>query len=486
MRRVYSPHVCLFMGVCLVPGSIRIVTELLHGTLEKKLKEDVHPLSERLRWAKEAAQGVCWLHGNDPPLIHRDLKLSNLLMDASGKVKVCDFGLSEFREDQQISTNTKPIGTPLYMAPEVMQRGEITEKVDVYSFGILLWEILCRKPAFSHHKQYDAFSKAICQGERPPIPEGTLPELAQLMTQCWAHEAKLRPSFEEVVAKLEGLCDQQKVKERNELINTHVSDPDGANLWRHNFLHEDQTEFHKFIAVLFNHFALPVPRLDEGESLNNLGASASSDMSGVSGYVSGYVSGGATKLTDELRVYHALHIMLAYDNRQDRDIVTLEQWGRFLGWFGPLNDGALFHRVLELCSCDWFHGQMESKIAENLLRILPLGYFLVRFSNNRPNCFCISKVAERENKSKYVHHIVVQHIPGAGFKLGNTRMYASMQELIQKNAAEWSLQSAAPHSRFRWLFSKETDRAEVAGYDDAVIAQWSSRNQDSDNMMDTV
>ena len=196
MSKIFNPHVALFMGVCMIPQGIRIVSELLCCTVESMLNETTKytALSERLRWAKEMAIGVAWLHGNSPPLIHRDLKTSNLLADENGKVKVCDFGLSEFKSSADGATSGRPIGTPLYMAPEVMTGGSITEAVDVYSMGLLIWEMITRKPVFSNHSNYPVFRKAVCElRERPPIPPGLLPELEQLMKDCWEHEYSKRP-----------------------------------------------------------------------------------------------------------------------------------------------------------------------------------------------------------------------------------------------------------------------------------------------------
>ena len=115
MSKNYSPYINLFMGACTVPGKVMIgwlllplpawltlclVTELMETDLEKLLADKSKYLSlyQRMRMAKDAAQGVAWLHGATPALIHRDLKTSNLLVDKNGVVKVCDFGLAQLCE----------------------------------------------------------------------------------------------------------------------------------------------------------------------------------------------------------------------------------------------------------------------------------------------------------------------------------------------------------------------------------------------------
>jgi len=127
-------------------------------------------LYERLLLAKDSALGMNWLHNNNPAIIHRDLKTANLLYYKIGDfytVKVCDFGLSDIKP-KRVTTLRDPDkdgakGTPLYMAPEIMQGKEFDEKADVYSYGMCLWEIYTCKDLFPEHNDYDEFVKSICK-----------------------------------------------------------------------------------------------------------------------------------------------------------------------------------------------------------------------------------------------------------------------------------------------------------------------------------
>ena len=157
-------------------------------------------------------------------------------------VRVCDFGFAAVKEkNKKIENPDGAPGSPIWMGPEVLQGLPTDEKSDVYAFGIVLWELLTRKPPLAHHHDINTFKKAIVEkGERPPIPEGTLPSLKELMENCWHANPAKRPSFAEILKALD-----------NVIVEAVLPDPLAVKLWKSNFLGEDLVEWGKFVPAFY-------------------------------------------------------------------------------------------------------------------------------------------------------------------------------------------------------------------------------------------
>eukprot|EP00300_Choanocystis_sp_HF-7_P013506 c18324_g1_i1.p1 GENE.c18324_g1_i1~~c18324_g1_i1.p1 ORF type:complete len:149 (+),score=27.44 c18324_g1_i1:731-1177(+) len=140
MQRLRHPNIVLFMGGLSQPDSLGIIMEHMPcGNLFEVLHETKIELDmkQKLKFACDAARGMTYLHMSNPPIIHRDLKSLNLMLDANFNVKITDFGLSKTK-----STHNRPMtaqcGTYQWMAPELIQGHYYDEKVDVFSFGIVV------------------------------------------------------------------------------------------------------------------------------------------------------------------------------------------------------------------------------------------------------------------------------------------------------------------------------------------------------------
>ena len=209
LARLRHPNICLFMGVSLEPQSRAIITELVsRGSLWDVLRTPglfpLHSVSDRKnafwpwRVVKKVLDGTCrglaFLHSNKPPIIHRDLKSANLLLDESFNVKMCDFGLARLRDFS--NTMTANVGTVQWMAPEVLAGGTYAESADMYSVGMILLELITGSYPFEGYSHLDIAIKVVQRGIRPAIPSCCSPALAELLSKCWATEPTDRPTAE--------------------------------------------------------------------------------------------------------------------------------------------------------------------------------------------------------------------------------------------------------------------------------------------------
>ncbi|XP_042050929.1 serine/threonine-protein kinase STY13-like [Salvia splendens] len=196
-------NIVRFIGGCRKPLVWCIVTEYAKGGsvrqfLTKRQNRSV-PLRLAVKQALDVARGMAYVHGLN--LIHRDLKSDNLLISADKSIKIADFGVA--RIEVQTEGMTPETGTYRWMAPEMIQHRPYTQKVDVYSFGIVLWELITGMLPFQNMTAVQAAFAVVNKGVRPTIPNDCLPALGQIMTLCWDGNPDVRPPFSEVVRMLE-------------------------------------------------------------------------------------------------------------------------------------------------------------------------------------------------------------------------------------------------------------------------------------------
>uniref|UniRef100_M1BLQ9 non-specific serine/threonine protein kinase n=1 Tax=Solanum tuberosum TaxID=4113 RepID=M1BLQ9_SOLTU len=205
MRKVRHKNVVQFIGACTRPPNLCIVTEYMSGGsvydyLHKQ--RGSFKLPTLLKVAIDVSKGMNYLHQNN--IIHRDLKAANLLMDENEVVKVADFGVA--RVKAQTGVMTAETGTYRWMAPEVIEHKPYDHKADVFSFGVVLWELLTGKIPYEYLTPLQAAIGVVQKGLRPTIPKHTPLKLAELLETCWQQDPTSRPDFSAIVDILQQIA----------------------------------------------------------------------------------------------------------------------------------------------------------------------------------------------------------------------------------------------------------------------------------------
>ncbi|XP_004293346.1 PREDICTED: serine/threonine-protein kinase HT1-like isoform 2 [Fragaria vesca subsp. vesca] len=186
LSRLFHPNIVQFLAACKKPPVYCIITEYMsQGTLRML--------------ALDISRGMEYLHSQG--VIHRDLKSNNLLLNDDMRVKVADFGTSCLETQCQETKGNK--GTYRWMAPEMIKEKPCSRKVDVYSFGIVLWELTTSLLPFQGMTPVQAAFAVAEKNERPPLPASCQPALAHLIKRCWAPNPSKRPDFSDIVSALE-------------------------------------------------------------------------------------------------------------------------------------------------------------------------------------------------------------------------------------------------------------------------------------------
>ncbi|ONK75419.1 uncharacterized protein A4U43_C03F16650 [Asparagus officinalis] len=208
--KLRHPNIVQFLGAVTDRKPLMLITEFLRGgDLHQFLKEkgSLSP-STAVNFALDIARGMAYLHNEPNVIIHRDLKPRNVLLVNSNAdhLKVGDFGLSKLikvQNSHDVYKMTGETGSYRYMAPEVFRHRKYDKKVDVFSFAMILYEMLEGDPPLANYEPYEA-AKYVSEGHRPTFrAKGFITELRELTDQCWSQDMHQRPSFIEILRRLE-------------------------------------------------------------------------------------------------------------------------------------------------------------------------------------------------------------------------------------------------------------------------------------------
>jgi len=219
MKRVSHRNLVRFEGITSKDMPLRIVTEYCAGgcCFDLLHRSDHIELLfvQQLQMCIDVASAMVYLHSFRPQIIHRDLKSLNLLLakkvvrGSIPEVKVSDFGLARMKDQAQAEWGfmTAAAGTCHWMAPEVFEGTDYDVKVDVYSFGMILFEIICRELPFEDQPVGEVALR-IMRGERPDldaVPPDCPGRLQNLMINCWDGDPNLRPASGAVLSLLKSI-----------------------------------------------------------------------------------------------------------------------------------------------------------------------------------------------------------------------------------------------------------------------------------------
>ncbi|KAL2251037.1 UNVERIFIED_CONTAM: Serine/threonine-protein kinase RIPK [Sesamum indicum] len=226
-------HLVKLIGYCCEEEHRLLVYEYMpRGSLENQLFRRFSvslPWAARMKIALGAAKGLAFLHEAEKPVIYRDFKGSNILLDSDYTAKLSDFGLAkDGPEGDDTHVSTRVMGTHGYAAPEYVMTGHLTAASDVYSFGVVLLELLTGRKSVDKsrpHREQNLVEWARPMLKNPrklsrvmdPRLEGQYPEIgaqnaAALAYQCLSHRPKLRPTMNEVIKVLEPLKDLNDIQ----------------------------------------------------------------------------------------------------------------------------------------------------------------------------------------------------------------------------------------------------------------------------------
>ncbi|XP_026391543.1 chitin elicitor receptor kinase 1-like isoform X1 [Papaver somniferum] len=227
LTRVHHLNLVRLIGYC-VEDSLFLVYEFIDsGNLSEHLRgieKEPLPWSTRLHIALDSARGLEYIQEHTVPVYtHRDIKSVNILVDKNFRGKVADFGLTKLSEVGSGSLQTRVVGTFGYMPPEYVQWGEITHKVDVYAFGVVLYELISAKEAivsdleinimvsvvviqFEEVLNQPGSDEDLCKLVDPRLgddyPSDSVRKLAQLAKACTQENPQLRPTMRSIVVAL--------------------------------------------------------------------------------------------------------------------------------------------------------------------------------------------------------------------------------------------------------------------------------------------
>ncbi|CAD5316833.1 unnamed protein product [Arabidopsis thaliana] len=248
ISRVHHRHLVSLVGYCIADSERLLIYEYVpNQTLEHHLHGKGRPVLEwarRVRIAIGSAKGLAYLHEDcHPKIIHRDIKSANILLDDEFEAQVADFGLAKLNDSTQTHVSTRVMGTFGYLAPEYAQSGKLTDRSDVFSFGVVLLELITgRKPVDQYqplgeeslvewarpllHKAIETgdFSELVDRRLEKHYVENEVFRMIETAAACVRHSGPKRPRMVQVVRALDSEGDMGDISNGNKVGQSSAYD----------------------------------------------------------------------------------------------------------------------------------------------------------------------------------------------------------------------------------------------------------------------
>jgi serine/threonine protein kinase len=262
LQRVTHPNIVKLVGAGHKPEKFMVIERLDGGTLAQRCGNALairdrrrrfrqrRPFSYRqlLKCSKQMAEALKYMHSDAIPghmVIHRDLKPDNVGFDSDGNLKLLDLGLSRvIKKEGHLNTlykMTGETGSLRYMAPEVAQRRPYNQKADVYSFGMILWEMGSMKKPYDGMGREEFYAQVVHGGMLPPLDRRWPSDFVQLLQTCWRPDPAERPDFDAIVQSLDRMIGAFAEQAQRELPEQHVSKNKGLLGWLRKHSHSRPT-----------------------------------------------------------------------------------------------------------------------------------------------------------------------------------------------------------------------------------------------------
>eukprot|EP00027_Filamoeba_sp_ATCC50430_P000285 CAMPEP_0168556248 /NCGR_PEP_ID=MMETSP0413-20121227/8776_1 /TAXON_ID=136452 /ORGANISM="Filamoeba nolandi, Strain NC-AS-23-1" /LENGTH=632 /DNA_ID=CAMNT_0008587171 /DNA_START=113 /DNA_END=2008 /DNA_ORIENTATION=+ len=403
-------------GFCKKDNYICLVTEFVRGgNLAHCLSDHENfylDFALQIELSLSICRGMVYLHSKG--VIHRDLKPANILIESwpEGKVKVCDFGLSVVQKKSATKTSGENyLGSPQYAAPELTADSH-DNKVDVFSFAIILYEIALRKAPWPEISFGSQFAEKYARGDRPPIPADN--PFRVLIQKCWVKAPAQRPSFVDIYEEVEKIRvsdptvhdvdPQLKRRETVAAIPKTTSTPSPPQRTQSQTMRTQSSNNVSPVPPMQRTQTAPSPHQHTVLNNNNSNNTVPKTQN-IRRSLDDKVSQMFATKDKETWDNFAQALQLTLGANLDKvsqlrylfdvgGIVTKAMWVEFMKWFSPVSSdpdaGWTIDQMIDICTPHWFHGFMSSQDAQNLLKGQPDGTYLIRFSTSAPGSYALS------------------------------------------------------------------------------------------------